>query len=55
MGHTNLNNAFMPRVIFMVEKFIIVLMRPHAWTIRSRQWHVIRKGHTVEKEIREGD
>ena len=40
-----------PRVILMVEGAIIVPRRSHPKTIRSRQWHVIRRSHTIEKEF----
>ena len=54
VGYKNLNKVSAPRVIPMVEKAIIVPRRSHAQTIRSRQWHVIREGHTVEKEFQRG-
>ena len=40
-----------PRVIPMVEGAIIVPRMSHPKTIRSRQWHVIRRSHTIEKEF----
>ena len=40
-----------PRVIPMVEGAIIVPRRSHPKTIRPRQWHVIRRSHTIEKEF----
>ena len=38
----------------MVEEATIILRRSHARTIRPHQWHVIKGGHIVEKELREG-
>ena len=49
-----LNKVFTPRVILMAEGAIIMPRRSHAQTVRPRQWHVTREGHTVEKELREG-
>ena len=54
MGHKNLNKVLVPRIISMAEESIIVPKRSHARTVRPRQWHVTRGGHTIEKEIREG-
>ena len=54
MGYKNLNKVLVPCVIPMVEEFIIALRRPHTQTVRPRQWHVTRGGHTIEKEFWEG-
>ena len=54
MGFKNLNKAFVPRVILMVEEVIIASRRSHVRTIRPHQWHVTRGGHIVEKEFRRG-
>ena len=51
VGHKNSNKVLVPRVISVVENPIIVSRRPHAWTIRPRQWHVIKGGSTVEKKL----
>ena len=50
--HWNLNKVIAPRVISMAEGAVIVSRRSHPQTVRPRQWHVIRGGHTVEKEFR---
>ena len=54
VGYKNLNKVFAPRVIPIADEAIIVLRRSHAQTLRPRQWHVTRGGHTVKKELREG-
>ena len=54
MGYKNSNKVLAPRVIPMTEEAIIALRRSHIWTIRPRQWHVTKGGHTVEKEFRGG-
>ena len=54
VGHKNLNKVLVSRVISMAEESIIVLRRSHARTVRPRQWHVTRGGHTVKKELRGG-
>ena len=51
VGHKNLNKVPVPHVISMAEEPIIVPRRPHAQTVWPRQWHVIRGGHTIEKEL----
>ena len=52
MGYRNLNKVIMPRIIPMAEGAIIVPRRLHPRTVRPRQWHVTRGGHTVEKKLR---
>jgi len=52
VGYRNLNKVIVPRVIPMAEGAIIAPRRSHPQTVRSRQWHVTRGGHTVEKEFR---
>ena len=52
MGHKNLNKVLMSHVISMTEESIIVPRRSHTWIVRSRQWHVTRGGHIVQKEFR---
>ena len=37
MGHKNLNNVLLPRVVSMAEESIIVPRRPNARTVRPRQ------------------
>ena len=54
MGYKNLNKVFKPRVISMVEEAIIASRRSHTRTVRPRQWHVTRGGHTIEKSFWEG-
>ena len=49
--YKNLNKEIAPRIIPMAEGAMIVSRRPHPRTIRSRQWHVIRGSHTIEKEL----
>ena len=51
VGHENLNNVLVLRVIPMAEKSIIVSRRSHARIVGPRQWHVTRGGHIVEKEF----
>ena len=51
VGYKNLNKVFKPRVISIVEEAIIASRRSHARTVRPRQWHVTRGGHTIEKEF----
>ena len=53
-GLKNLNKVPVPCVVSMAEKSIIVPKRPHARTIRPRQWHIARGGPTVEKKFRRG-
>ena len=52
VGHKNLNKVPVPCVVSMTEESIVVPRRPYTWTVRPRQWHVTRGGHTVEKEFR---
>jgi len=52
MGHKNLNKVLVPRVVSMAKESFIVPRMPHARTVRPRQWHIIKGGHTVEKELR---
>ena len=54
VGHENLNNVLVLRVIPMAEESIIVSRRSHTRIVRPRQWHVTRGGHIVEKEFQEG-
>ena len=54
VGYKNLNKVFVPRVIPMTEEAITMPRRSHARTVRSRQWHVTRGGHTIEKKFRGG-
>ena len=54
MGHKNLNKVPMSRVVSMAKEFIIVLRRPHAWTVRPRQWHIAKGGPIVEKKFQRG-
>ena len=35
----------------IAEEANIVPRRAHIWTIRPRQWHVTRGGHTIGKEF----
>ena len=51
MGYRNLNKVIAPRVIPMAEGAIIVPKRSRLQTVRPRQWHITRGGHTVEKEF----
>ena len=51
MGHKNLNKIPVPHVVSMAEELVIVPRRPYARTVRPRQWHVTRGGHTIEKEL----
>ena len=51
VGYRNLNKVIAPHVIPMAERAIIVPKRSHPRTVRPRQWHVTRRGHTVEKEL----
>ena len=44
----------MPRVIFIAEEPIVKSRRPHARTVRPRQWHIARGGPTAEKKFRRG-
>ena len=39
------------RVISMAKEPIIVPKRPHARTLRPRQWHIARGGPSVEKKF----
>ena len=41
------NKVIVPRAIPIAKGAIIVPRRPPPWTVRPRQWHVIRGGHTV--------
>ena len=54
MGQKNLNKIPVPHVVSMAEELVIVPRRPHARTVRPRQWHVTRGGHTIEKELQGG-
>ena len=54
MGYKNLNKAHASRVISMVEESITKSRRPHARTLRPRQWHIARGGPTVEEKFRRG-
>ena len=54
VGHKNLNKVPMPRVVSTVEESIVVLRRPHAQTIRPRQWHIARGCPIVEKKFQKG-
>ena len=54
LGYKNLNKVHVPHVVSMAEEPIIVSRRPHTRTIRPRQWHVTKGGHTVEKEFQGG-
>ena len=36
VGHKNLSKVIMPYVVSMADESIIVLRRPHAWTVRLR-------------------
>ena len=51
MGHKNSNKVPVPHVVSMIEEPIIVPRRPHAWTVRPRQWHISIGGPTVEKKL----
>ena len=53
--HKNLNKIPVPRVVSMAEESIIVSKRPHAWTIRPRQWHIAKEGLIVKKKFQRGD
>ena len=44
----------MPCVVSMAEESIIMPRRPHAWTVRPRQWHITKRGPTVEKKLGKG-
>ena len=44
MGHNNSNKVPVPRVVSLAEGPIIVPRRPHARTVKPRQWHVIKGG-----------
>ena len=54
MGHKDSDKVLVPHVVPMAEKSIILPMRPHAWTVRPRQWHIAREGLVVEKKFQEG-
>ena len=54
IGYRNLNKVFVSRVIPMAEETIIASRMSFARTVRSHQWHVTKRGHTIEKEFREG-
>ena len=54
MGYKNLNKVFAPRVIPMAKGAIIIPRRSHAQTVRPRQWHITRGGHTIENEFQGG-
>ena len=51
MGYKNLNKALTPRVISIAEESIAKLRRPHACTVRPRQWHIARGGPTAAKKL----
>ena len=55
VGHKNSNKAPVPHVVSIAEEPIIVPRRPHARTIRPRQWHIARGGPTIEKKLWRGD
>ena len=50
--YKNLSKVIVRRVISMAEGNITMPRRLHPQTVRPRHWHVIRGGHTVEKEFR---
>ena len=54
VGYKNLNKVFVPHVIPMAEGAIIIPRRSHAQTVRPRQWHITRGGHTIENEFQGG-
>jgi len=54
VGYKNLNKVLVLRVISMAEESIIVPRRPHAQTVRPRQWHLARGGLVVEKKFWRG-
>ena len=51
MGYKNLNKAPTPRVISIAEESIPKSRRPHACTVRPRQWHIARGGPTAAKKL----
>ena len=44
----------MPRVVSMADEYIIVLRRPHAWTVRPHQWHLLEEVIPQRKNFEEG-
>ena len=54
MGYKNLNKAPAPHVISIAEESIAKSRRPHACTVRPRQWHIARGGPITEKKLRRG-
>ena len=54
VGHKNLNKVLVSRVISMAEESIAKSRRPHARTLRPRQWHIARGGPTIEKKFWRG-
>ena len=51
MGYKNLNKAPAPHVISIAEESIAKSRRPHACTVRPRQWHIARGGPTAAKKL----
>ena len=54
MGHKDSDKVPVPHVIPMAKKSIILPRRPHAWTVRPRQWHIARGDPAVEKKFQRG-
>ena len=54
VGHKNLGKVPTSYVVSMAEEPIIVPWRPHARTVRPRQWHIARGDLDVEKSFIEG-
>ena len=43
VGCKNSDKIPVPRVVSMADVYIIVLRRPHAWTVRPHQWHLLEE------------
>ena len=54
IGYRNLNKVFVPRVIPMAEETIITSRWSFTRTVRPHQWHVTKRGHTIERVSRGG-
>ena len=52
MGYNNLNKIIALLVISIAKGAIIVPRRSHPRIVRTCQWHITRRDHTVEKEFR---
>ena len=54
VGHKNSDKVPVPLVVPMVEESFILPRRPHARTVRSRQWQIVRGDPVVEKKLWRG-